>query len=110
MRRKRREMTHDFWHMRSEVAREIVVRFEERVERELLRDALWQELTQALETLRALERDVIIGHYVQGESHRLLAERLERPLGTVKTLLLQGLKRLRRHFLKARWQGDELDG
>ncbi|PTQ57253.1 MAG: RNA polymerase sigma-70 factor [Candidatus Carbobacillus altaicus] len=110
MRRKSREMTRDFWRTRSDVAKEIADRFEEKVERELLKDALWQELTQALENLRTLERDVIIGHYVQGESHRLLAERLNRPLGTVKTSLLQGLTRLRRHFLKARWQGDELDG
>lgn len=80
------------------------------VEREFFKKALWKELTQALQDLRALEREVIIGHYVHGASHRLLAERLNRPLGTVKSALLHGLNRLRRHFLKIQWRGDEHHG
>lgn len=110
MRRAKREIEWDVDNKQWSKEQPTSLLIDEPVEREFFKKTLCQELSQALQDLRALEREVIIGHYVHGASHRLLAERLNRPLGTVKTALLNGLSRLRRHFLKIQWGGDERHG
>lgn len=50
---------------------------------------------QALETLDPVQRQVLSEAYFGGLSHSEIAEKLHKPLGTVKTYIRQGLIRLR---------------
>lgn len=50
---------------------------------------------RCLESLEADQRRSIELAYFEGLSHRELAEKLDRPLGTVKSWVLRGLKRLK---------------
>lgn len=54
-----------------------------------------QGLGAALETLGEEQRQAIYLAYFHGLSHRQIAERLARPLGTVKSHIRQGMERLR---------------
>jgi len=59
----------------------------------------------ALDALRPEQRQVIELAYFGGLSHSEIAERLQQPLGTVKTRIAQSVKRLRDAL--ARFSGDE---
>jgi RNA polymerase sigma-70 factor (ECF subfamily) len=61
-------------------------------------DVAVAQVLAALQSLDADQRDVIELGVVQGLSHSEIAERLGRPLGTVKTHMRRGLIRLR-HLL-----------
>lgn len=50
---------------------------------------------QALETLEPVQREVLAEAYFGGLSHTEIAEKLGKPLGTVKTYIRQGLIHLR---------------
>ncbi len=52
----------------------------------------------ALETLRPEQRAVLDLAYFSGLSHSEIAERLDQPLGTVKTRILQAVRHLREHL------------
>ena len=62
----------------------------------------------ALDALRPEQRQVIELAYFGGLSHSEIAERLQQPLGTVKTRIAQSVKRLRDAL--ARFSGDESPG
>ena len=71
-------------------------------------DPLWldgQVLGQLLNRLPDEQRQLIELAFFQGYTHSELAERLNMPLGTVKTRLRAGLKRLR-----ALWHAAEKQG
>jgi len=55
-----------------------------------------QRVQQALSSLPAAEREVLEIAYYEGLSQSAIAQRLDIPLGTVKSRCRQGLKKLRR--------------
>lgn len=70
-----------------------------KIEQELLLEAL-QEIPQK-------QREVIYGAYFEGKTQMELSESLNRPLGTIKSLVRYGLKNMQRnkrllHWMKAR--------
>jgi RNA polymerase sigma-70 factor (ECF subfamily) len=54
-----------------------------------------QQVRQAMAVLDASQREVLECAFYDGLSHSEIAEKLNRPLGTVKTYIRQGLIRLR---------------
>lgn len=56
------------------------------------------EVRAALDTLRPEQRAVLDLAYFGGLSHSEIAERLNQPLGTVKTRILQAVRHLREHL------------
>ena len=52
-------------------------------------------IRQALDKLEPVQRQVLSEAYFEGLSHSEIAEKLNKPLGTVKTYIRQGLIRLR---------------
>ena len=61
------------------------------------------QIMDALATLRPEQREVVLLAYYEGLTHSEIAQYLEQPLGTVKTRMRLGLKRLR-EFLQPRTQ------
>lgn len=59
------------------------------------KEAQAQSVNQALGTLDSSQRDVIELAYFEGLSHGRIAERLQLPLGTVKTRIRSAMKNLR---------------
>jgi RNA polymerase sigma factor (sigma-70 family) len=51
------------------------------------------------------QRRAVYGMYVQSWSHRELSERMERPLGTVKSLIRYGLMNVRKQLIQLGWIG-----
>ena len=64
-------------------------------EERMTREADAHAVNQALRTLDASQRDVIELAYFEGLSHGRIAERLQLPLGTVKTRIRSAMKTLR---------------
>ncbi len=54
-----------------------------------------RQLKDCLSELEARQRNCILLAFVEGYTHQELAKRLERPLGTVKSLIRRGLARLK---------------
>src|SRR5262245_61671284 len=55
-----------------------------------------QALKRCLEELQEEQRQSILSAYYQGLTHEELANRMKKPLGTVKTWIRRGLERLRK--------------
>jgi len=60
-------------------------------------------LKEALNELPEEQREAIIRSYFNGESHREIAERMKKPLGSVKSLIRYGLNNLRKQKTLMHW-------
>lgn len=63
----------------------------------------WQKerLRVALEQIPAAQRQAVIGVYLENRTHSELAERMNRPLGSVKSLIRCGLRNMRKMIRQA---------
>jgi len=57
----------------------------------------------ALRDIPALQRDAVYGAFYESMTHRELAERMNRPLGTVKSLVRYGLNNVRKKLGSKGW-------
>ena len=64
-------------------------------EEETLARLRQQRVQQAIQTLPEAQRQPLALAYFEGLSHREIAERLDQPLGTVKTRIRLALQKLR---------------
>lgn len=69
------------------------------IERGPLSESMTQEgvdgLQECLDTLQDIQRESVLMAYYEGYTHHEMAERLGKPLGTVKSWVRRGLQRLR---------------
>jgi len=72
------------------------------------RAVLQGQLREALQHVPLAQREAIVLHCLQGLSHRETANALERPLGTVKWQIAQGLHALRKALLRVGVLQDEV--
>src|SRR5918995_1471040 len=54
-----------------------------------------QHLWEALARIKAIDREVLVAFYIQGESLIEIADRLDAPIGTIKRRLHTARKRLK---------------
>lgn len=76
-----------------------------RVERTELRE----HLTQALDALSEVQREVVLLHDLEGWTHREIGERLDMPEGTVRSHLFYARKKLRETLGRGPYV-EEIDG
>ncbi|HEV2066651.1 MAG TPA: sigma-70 family RNA polymerase sigma factor [Thermomicrobiales bacterium] len=70
------------------------------VEDRALMSALREQISEAMETLPAAQRNAITMAYFEGLTQREIAEELQEPLGTVKTRMRLGIRKLRDYLEK----------
>ncbi|GAA0490741.1 sigma-70 family RNA polymerase sigma factor [Salinibacillus aidingensis] len=70
-----------------------------------------KQLKDALQHLPPAQRQAIYLNYIESLSHKETAERLDRPLGTVKSLIRYGIKNLKKYYLSPQdlQRGDRHD-
>ncbi|MFD1737941.1 RNA polymerase sigma factor [Bacillus salitolerans] len=68
------------------------------VEDQVVQNDTKQALLQALEKIPKPQRDAVYGNFFLHQSHQELAHSLQRPLGTVKSLVRYGLKNMKKHL------------
>lgn len=69
---------------------------QESVELAALRRVELEQVKRALQGIPPLQRMAVYGSYVEQRTHREIAELLNRPVGTVKSLIRYGLQNVRR--------------
>jgi RNA polymerase sigma-70 factor (ECF subfamily) len=72
---------------------------EERVFAKLERDTVREAMNQ----LPDAQREAVFGMYFLSQSHRELSKRMERPLGTIKSLVRYGLINVRKQLCQLGW-------
>lgn len=60
-------------------------------------------IQEALNELPEEQREAIIRSYFNGESHREIAEKMKKPLGSVKSLIRYGINNLRKQKTLVHW-------
>lgn len=70
------------------------------VEEQVIKNIDQEIINKALKKLPAAQREAIYQNYYKGMSHREVATQLNRPLGTVKSLIRYGIKNMRKYFMK----------
>ena len=71
---------------------------QESVELAALRRVELEQVKEALQGIPPLQRMAVYGSYVERRSHREMAELLNRPVGTVKSLIRYGIHNVRRRL------------
>lgn len=71
---------------------------QESVELAALRRVELEQVKEALQGIPPLQRMAVYGSYVEQRSHREMAELLNRPVGTVKSLIRYGILNVRRRL------------
>jgi RNA polymerase sigma-70 factor (ECF subfamily) len=69
---------------------------------------LQEMVSQALERLPSSQRHVLQQVYFQGETQRAIATQMNRPLGTIKSLIRYGLKNMKKHLQQ--WEETGAEG
>jgi RNA polymerase sigma-70 factor (ECF subfamily) len=82
-------------------------RQEAAAEEKALASVTWSQLRAALQRIPLPQRDAVYGAYVEELTHTQLAERMNRPLGTVKSFVRSGLKQLRKQLAAEGWTASE---
>ncbi|WP_346773937.1 sigma-70 family RNA polymerase sigma factor [Brevibacillus sp. SYP-B805] len=72
-------------------------------EEQVLKKLERETVREVLDTIPQAQREAVYGMYFQAKSHRELAEKLERPLGTVKSLIRYGLINVRKQLNQLGW-------
>nr|WP_309099662.1 sigma-70 family RNA polymerase sigma factor [Fredinandcohnia onubensis] len=71
-------------------------------------------IIDALDHLPNEQREALIRSYFQGETHKEIANSMEKPLGSVKSLIRYGIQNLRKQKLLLHWMessgGDKHNG
>ncbi|WP_207634180.1 RNA polymerase sigma factor [Halalkalibacter urbisdiaboli] len=78
------------------------------VEEKVLANVDRELVMGALQRLPELQRKVIYGNYFLGQSHRKLSEQLNRPLGTIKSLVRYGMNNMK-HYFNTKARGEKND-
>lgn len=68
------------------------------VEEQVIMNSERDMIHKALQELPEQQQEAIIGNFFKGYSHRELADHLNRPLGTIKSLVRYGVNNLRKYF------------
>jgi RNA polymerase sigma-70 factor (ECF subfamily) len=98
LRRKRR------WHEKASiVAGSFVQPQGGETEEAALARVAWAYLRSALKQIPPFQRQAVYGAYVEELTHRELAKRMNKPLGTIKSFVRNGLKHLRKQLDAAGW-------
>ncbi len=74
------------------------------VETSVMRIIEKEALLSALEKIPKAQREVVYGNYFKYRTHKQLAEDLNRPIGTIKSLIRYGLKNIRKQLDISGWQ------
>lgn len=93
--RKRQRIISAEW-TEEEVLEEIWSVERESVELAALRRVELEQVKRALQAIPPLQRMAVYGSYVEQRTHREIAELLNRPVGTVKSLIRYGLQNVRK--------------
>lgn len=64
-----------------------------------LSNEIKQVVAQALERIPSVQRDVLHQVYFQGQTQRTVASQMNRPLGTIKSLIRYGLKNMKKELI-----------
>lgn len=81
------------------------------IEETVMRQVDGKIITNALKQLPDSQRSAVYGSFFQNFTHKELANRLNLPLGTVKSLIRYGLRNLRKQLVQSKslnyFKGDE---
>lgn len=62
-----------------------------------------ETVREVMKKIPDAQREAVYGMYFQSFSHQELAKRMERPLGTVKSLIRYGLMNVKKHLSQMGW-------
>lgn len=73
------------------------------IERHILQSLEKHIVYDALKAIPLEQREAIIRSYFHGETHREIASKMDKPLGSVKSLIRYGMNNLRKQKALAQW-------
>jgi RNA polymerase sigma-70 factor (ECF subfamily) len=97
LRRKKHESGRELAESRLQAAASVIT--EESVLAKLERETV----REVMKKIPEAQREAVYGMYFQSFSHQELAKRMERPLGTVKSLIRYGLNNLKKQLTQMGW-------
>lgn len=82
-------------------------------ENEVINKMTALELRQAIRNIPKVQQEVLYGTYYDGHTHREMAENLNRPLGTIKSMVRYGINNVKKQLKQIGWKdssrGDKDD-